>query len=122
MTAPARARKYRTFTLIESEIVAVSVDTILDGIDTSKPHCFVAAQFFGDAEGTTVVTPTAGLLVINIQTVNNTPVFEKIETVTITASSPVTLDWSANTKAVRALVAGIATATHYRLVVTCNET
>ena len=112
----------KTFTLIQSGIVAVASTIDLDGIDASKPHCFAGLQFFADAQGSAPAIPGAGTVSIDILTLNTTPVFEDPPGNIINATALGTISWAANTLNVRATPTGITVATHYRLVVTCNET
>lgn len=118
----ARVIENQTFTLIESEIVPVGDVIDLDKIDAVKAHCFVGAQFFADANGDAPATPGAGTVTIEILSINNDPVFESPPSDVIQAANPTTLDWAANTIRVKATPNGITVATHYRIVVTANET
>ena len=112
-----------TFTLTKSDIVAVSVTIDLDGIDSVKPHCFAGLQFFTGVPGSfTLATPGVGTVTITIQTINSVPVFEAIPSGVIDVTSYATVSWAANTVRVKAVPSGLTVATHYRLVVTCNET
>ncbi len=112
----------KTFTLITSDIVDISTAIDLDNIDASKPHCFVGAQFYSDAQGAAVATPTAGTVSIEVETINTSPVLEPIPDPTIEASAPCTRSWAANTRRVVATPSGIDVATYYSIKVTCNET
>ena len=118
----ARRGTDKTVTYVESAVFAVGSLVTLDGLDSSKAHCFAGVQFFNDAAGLVPATPTAGTLLVEIRTVNTTPIFEAIPANTISANAPTTISWAANTQAVRATPTGIVGATHYKLVVTCNET
>jgi len=122
MAAPANVQDNGTFALIESPIVTVGTTIDLEGIDAVKPHVFAAVQFFADALGATPATPGAGTVTITVETVNNTPILESPPEAVIDATDLTTVDWGANTKRVIATPAGITVATHYRLIVTCNET
>lgn len=118
----ARRGTDKTVVYVESDVFAVGSVITLDGLDTIKAHCFAGIQFFNDAAGTVVATPTAGTILIEIRTVNTTPVFETIPANTVDATAPATISWAANTQAVRATPTGVVGATHYKLIVTCNET
>lgn len=122
MAAPANRVENKTFTLIESEIAAVGDAITLDGIDAVKPHVFAGVQFFADSAGAAAATPGAGTVTLTIETVNTTPVTESPQNSIIDATDIKTCDWAANTQRVIATPAGITVATHYRLIVTCNET
>lgn len=125
MTAPAKKLINEKFTQIESEVVPVGDTITLESIDANRTHCFCGIQFFSDAAGEIPVTPTAGFILIKIQTLNTYPVWEIIPDNVIDADKPVTVGWDANTRTVKATpddVATIVGATHYKLVVTCNGT
>lgn len=112
----------KTFTLIKSEVTPVGDVINLGEIDVTKAHCFAGTQFFADAEGKTEASPSTGSILITIQTLNNAPRFENASSHTINAADPSTVSWSANTRRVKATPTLVDIATHYRLVVTCNET
>lgn len=122
MAAPARIIENKQFTQIVSEIAAVGDVINLESIDAIKPHVFAGVQFFDSADGSNQATPGAGTVVLTIETVNTSPVLESPQNDTIDATAPVTCDWAANTQRVIATPTGITVATHYRLVVSCNET
>lgn len=108
--------------LRESAVTPIGDAVTISDIEVFKPHCFAGVQFFSDAAGTTPAVAGAGTVVIKIQTVNTVPAFESIPDGVITAAAPTTLSWAANTLKVKAIPAGLTVATHYKLVVTCNET
>ncbi|MEE9367032.1 MAG: hypothetical protein V3W44_10120 [Dehalococcoidales bacterium] len=110
------------FTLIKSDIVTVGTTIDLDQIDTTKPHCFAGLQFFADSEGAVEATPGAGTVVITVQLINAVPVFEAITNGIIDVTNYGTVSWAGNTVRVLATPSGLTVATHYRLIVTCNET
>lgn len=112
----------RIMKTIQSDVAAIGETITLDGLDVTLPHCFAGVQFFADANGNSPATPGAGTVTIAVRTVNTNPVFEAPPSPTIDATAPTTISWAGNTQAVRATPSGITTATHYRLVVTCNET
>lgn len=126
MAAPAdietRRAGHSGYVVLTSAIVTVATAITLDEIEPGKPHCFIGAQFFSDSGGAAPATPGAGTVVITIKTVNTDPVFETIPTASIDATTPTSLSWAANTLAVKATPSGITTATHWRIVVTVNET
>ena len=112
----------KTFTLIESDIVTIGSVINLGNIDTSKAHCFVGAKFFANADGDVQAIPDAGTITIEVETLNTSPVLEEIPDAIINAAAPCTRSWAANTRRVVATPDGITVASHYRIVVTCNET
>ena len=118
----ARRGTDKTYSHIVSGISAVGDIINLGNIDVSKPHCFVGAQFFADGEGILQAIPDAGTVTIAVETLNTTPVVEDIPDGIIDATAPCTRSWAANTRRVIATPSGITVATHYRIVVTCNET
>lgn len=111
----------KTFSFIQSDVFPVADTITLDGIDASKPHCFVSPQFFDDAAGTIPATPTSGTIGFAVKTVNSQN-FEAFPGNNWSTFAPATLSWAANTEKVNAVPNAIAGATHYRIVVTCNET
>lgn len=122
MTVPKRVLENVDYTQIESEVVTIGTTILLDSIDAVKPHCFAGVQFFSDSEGLSSATPTAGTVQISINTVNTAPVFELPPVSIIDATSPSTINWSANTQRVAATPSAIVGAAFYRLVVTTNKT
>jgi len=106
----------------QSAVTPVGNEVTINDLDITKPHCFAGVQFFSDADGTTPATPGAGTVALNIQTFNNAPIFESFEGNVIAGNNPLTMSWAANTLKVKATPSGITVATHYKLVVTCNET
>jgi hypothetical protein len=122
MAGGARRGANKTVAFIESAVFAVGSIITLGELDITKPHCFAGVQFFSDAAGTIPVVPSAGTVLIEIQTVNTAPVFEPPLNNLITASAPSTVTWAANTQSVRATPAGVTGTVYYKLVVTCNET
>jgi len=108
--------------VFESDIEVVANTIIITGLDTENAHCFAGVQFFTDSSGSTQAVPGAGTVLITIKTFNTDPVFESISAGTITGATPVTVSWQSNTLEVKATPSGLTTATHYKLVVTCNET
>ncbi len=112
----------KSLAFFESETFAVGDIITLGELDITKPHCFAGVQFFSDAEGTLSVSPSAGTVLIEIQTVNTAPVFEPALNNLITVNAPTTVSWACNTQSVRATPAGITGAAFYKLIVTCNET
>lgn len=115
-------RENGPFTLYESDITVVSGVVVVAGLDVTKSHCFVGVQFFDDLEGTIPSVPTSGSVSFTIKTINSSPIFEPIlggflDLLTGTE----TTTWSANTEAVKATPASIVGSTHYKVVVTCNN-
>ncbi len=121
MADGARRGANKTLAFVESAVFAVGSIITLDELDITKPHCFAGVQFFSDAEGITPAIPSAGTVLIEIQTVNSTPIFENVIDNVITASATTTVNWGANTQSLRATPTGITGATHYKLVLTFNE-
>ncbi len=121
MTGGARRGANEAVKFVESAVVSVGTVINLSGLDITRLHCFAGVQFFSDAEGIIPVIPSAGIVRIEIQTINTAPVFELAADHTIVASLPTTLTWAANTQAIRAIPIGVIGATHYKLVVTLNE-
>lgn len=112
----------KTFTTITSDIVAIGTPITLEGIDASRPHCHAGVQFFADADGVAAAIPTLGSIVIELQTLASKPLFEMATGSPIIVSNQETISWTANTITVRATPSDLDVATHYRLVIVCNET
>ncbi len=122
MPGGARRGTNKIVSFDKSDVVSVGTIITLSELDITKPHCFAGVQFFSDAEGAVSVIPSAGTVLIEIQTINNAPIFESVLDNPITAKAPITITWAANTQSVRATPTGITGATHYKLVTTFNET
>ena len=120
MTAPARIIENKNFTLTESIIDTVTTPIDLEGIDATKPHCSAGIQFFDDAEGLIVATPSAGNIQVRYQTVNTVPVREKPTPIKVPAGAPETLVWTGNTISVRSSPFGVIGANFYRMRIVCN--
>lgn len=122
MTAKALNVENRDLATVFSVIVPVADTIDLADLDASHPHCFAGVEFFADANGDAPATPGAGTVTITVGTVNNGPLFEAALDNVIDATAPTTVTWDGSTKSVRAVPAGITTATHYRLIVTQHKT
>ncbi len=86
-------------------------------------HIFLGVRFFDAADGA-IVTPGAGTMTISVQTINTLAleaVWESPTTNTIAAATPTTIDWAANTHAVKVAQASVTTATHWRVAITANR-
>lgn len=86
-------------------------------------HIFLGVRFYNAADGA-IVTPGAGTMTISIQTINTLAleaVWEAPATATITAATPTTIDWAANTHAVKVAQTSVTTATHWRVAITANR-
>ena len=112
-------RGYRKRT---SNVEVVADTIIIDGISPEVAHCFVGAQFFSDAGGTTPVTPGAGTVTVTVETVNSEGAFETVPDNVLTASATHTATWDANTLRVKLVPLGITVATHWKAVWTGNVT
>ena len=110
----------KTYRRMESDVELVADTIILEGVQADAVHNFIGVLFFSDAAGTTPVVPGAGTVDITVETVNNAGTFEAIPDTPLTAATPETLSWNGNTKSVKAIPAGITTATHYKVVWTGN--
>ena len=104
----------------ESEVTPIGDQLILPDLDMSKVHCFLGVQFFTSIDGDIVATPTTGTITIKIKTYN-TNLFELMPEGSINAASPSTINWAANTIAVLVVPSNIDVATHYKAILTCNE-
>lgn len=108
------------FSHTASPVTAIGDTITLAEIETVKTHCFAGVQFFSDAAGLVPAVPTTGQVAISIKTINSL-IFEPAPGGIIPANLPSTISWAANTMEVRVIPSGIDVATHYKLVVTCNE-
>lgn len=122
---PALKLVNKTFTIHFSDIVSIAVGAIImTDIDSVKPHCFAGIQFFQDGTDQLPTQPTGGLLTVTVQTVNSAPRFEDVPANAVLASKSHTVSWGANTNQVQAAIGTSISGsgvTHYRLVVTSNE-
>lgn len=116
----ARRGTNKLVAIFESEITAIGDPIELDGLDISRPHCFIGVQFFADAGGAVVAVPTTGDVTITVKTLNS-QLWEAIPGAAIDASNPATQSWAANTTNLRAVPADVDVATHYKVVLTQNE-
>lgn len=120
----ARRGRNEGIDIARSEIVPINTQIELTGLSPVRPHCFAGLQFFEDVSGNTpAATLPTGTVEIFVKTVNNEPNYEPTAAGTIDASAPETINWAGNTIAARTNTPALSggTATHYRMVVTCNE-
>lgn len=82
----------------------------------SLPYCFASVRFF-DGAGAAVV-PSAGSLVVLIQTQGQA--FEAPASNTIDATAATTVTWFANTQSVRVTPTALAGITTWQLILTFN--
>lgn len=119
MTARTRSERpgYEKYV---SAIVTVGTTIDFEGLNESKPHCFVGVEFFSDIAGTPA-TASAGTVAVTVATANGGGAsFEAFPDNVIAAPTPTTLGWDGNTQKVKLVPTGIATATHWRATVTQN--
>lgn len=129
MTKPARSITQGRLTVLDSEIVPIATVIDLDDLPVDDTHDFAAAQFFTDATGTVVATPTAGDIDFTIQTYNAEPMYEsppgmRISLAPATPPTPKTVTFGGNILKVRAtpsVTIPIVGAAFWRIRVTCNE-
>jgi len=99
---------------------ALPADTIeISDLFNAFPHCFLSAQFF-DGSGNQLLTGTSGTLAVSVATQNN-GVYESPTVASIDASAAETIDWAANTAAVRVVPTSLAGCATWRIVLTCNR-
>ncbi len=121
MPGGARRGANKTYSVLQSDITPIDDIIDLGDIVVGLPHCFGGVQFFIDDTGTTEALPTTGTVTLTAQTLNTAPRFDEPQANIIIAAEPHTISWEANTIRVKATPLGVDVATHYRLVVTCNE-
>lgn len=107
-----------------SEIRPVASVLEIIGLPPDVNHCFLGIQFFADAAGEHRVIPEAGIGTVTIETVNNEGAHEAIPDNAITASSPTTVSWAANTLSVKVTPTSISGGgvTHWKAIWTGNRT
>lgn len=108
-------------TVFESDVVPVS-DAVVLTLREDFPHVFLGVQFFSDASGNNRAAATAGTLAVGVETVKNAGAFEDPFEPTITAATPETVSWDANTKSARVVPTGVTGAGFYKVVATTNKT
>ena len=87
-------------------------------------HCFLGVSFF-KADGTTVSDPTSGTFAVKVRTKQNPGVWEDPATATITAATPVTIDFAGNIVGIQLIPSGpIAgdSVNNYTVIMTRNAT
>lgn len=109
---------------IVSDLTAVADSVVLtDQVPEHLTHCFVGVHQF-DTNGDPAVAG-AGSYAIQVQTQPNgqglDDQWEDVSGTPIDATAPVTLNFAAAVKAIRAVPTGITTVTHYQLVLTMHE-
>ena len=108
----------RTF---ETNVELIS-STLSLTLDPSYRHNFAALEFYSDANGETVVTPTAGSITYEVVTPVTPNTFEPFTDNVKDATSSTLVSWAVNTTSIRATITGITGATHARLRASCNIT
>lgn len=103
---------------VVTPIATTTVDVV---VDPSYPHCFAGVVFYSDAEGATQVTPSGGTVTITVETYVQPGFFQTVTNGTYAVTAAGQVDWAANTTRVRATIASITGATHYRLITACNS-
>lgn len=119
-TGKVLSKSRQRFMTVTSDIVGLNDIIQISGLPSDFPHCYLSAQFY-DSSGDRVV-PSAGTLVMTIETRSGEPFFESTPNNIITASAPTTLNWAANTQSLRIVPDSLAGATSYRIVATFNRT
>lgn len=109
------------FTRMRSAIVSVTKAAVITELPFEIAHHFIGVQFFNDAEGDVRTDPTSGAIVVTIETVNNEGRYESPPDNIITANTPSTIGWGANTLSVKLDPDGITGATHWRAIYTGNR-
>ncbi len=112
----------RRMMTMQSEEVGPADLIEVTGLPSDFPHNFLSAQFF-DAAGDQIV-PTAGTILLEIETVSGSPNFELMVDGVVDATNPATLTWAANTHSLRATPTGLVAGgvTSWRIVATFNRT
>jgi len=107
---------------VQSAILDVTAGPFELTIDPSYVHNFVGVVFYSDADGETVVQPTAGTVNFKVKLVVQPHLWQDLPDNAIDASIADQTDWSGNTEVVQWSIAGLAgAATHCRLIVAGNS-
>ena len=111
-------------TILSGDAQSADIVEITSPVDVPWPtflaHCFLSVRFF-DAGGLPV-TPSAGTMTIEIQTLGNQPNWEDPPApTTIDATAPTTLDWAANTYGIRVTPAGLTGVDHWAVFAVFNQ-
>jgi len=95
--------------------LAAGAATMTLDVDPSYRHSFAAVEYYSDAEGTTVVSPTAGTETYTLIT----PLLPSAELTftdnVVNSADDCLVDWSANINTVKVVLASVDVATHVRL-------
>ena len=104
---------------ISADAAAADIVELTD-LPVYLTHVFVSVRFFDGADA--AVTPSGGTLDVEIQTLGNTPNWEDPPAPTITAATPTTVDFAANTYGVRVTPTSLTGVDHYVVYVSLNKT
>ncbi len=109
-------------TVSSGDDVILTEGTTAGFVISGYTHIFLGVEFLDASDA--VVTPGAGTMTISVQTINTLAleaVWESPTTATITAATPTTIDWAANTHAIKVAQASVTTATQWRVRITANR-
>lgn len=111
----------RDIRILNSDVEAVADTIELEGVAPSIPHTFIGVKFWTSAAGTTLATPGAGTVTVQVRTINS-QIFEDIPDNVIDATGATTISVNGNVEEIRLVPAGITTATHWSAHVSQNRT
>jgi len=83
-------------------------------------HVFLSVRFYDGADA--AVTPSAGTLAVEVQTLGNQPNWEDPGSAVIDATAPTTVDWAANTYGIRVTPTGLTGVDHFVVYISLNKT
>jgi hypothetical protein len=107
----------------ESTVVALSGGALELPLllDDRLPHCFVAVEFYSDANGATPVTASAGTITFTLTLPVQPNAQQPFTGNVVNAADNDVTSWAANASAVNASITGITgSPTHARVRVHCN--
>ena len=105
-----------------SDVNLVASDITLP-VNPDNAHSFAGVEFYNDANGDTPLDPSTltGTATITVKTVNQPIAFQEVSNGTLDISTAIIASWDANATAVKATLAAVTGATHYRLIVSTNR-
>lgn len=124
LTSTSRTLSASRRRMMTMQAAAVGATDIIEvtGLPADFPHNFLSAQFY-NSDGDQIV-PTAGTILLEIETVSGSPNFEAMIDGVVDARDPATLTWAANTHSLRATPTGLEDGgvNSWRIVATFNRT
>lgn len=110
---------YKLYRSVPVALAAGAANIEID-VDPATRHWFAGVLYYSDADGTALVTPTTGTVVIKAKSVVQPQGFQVLTNGNLNAALVNQADWSDNTIQARAEIAGVDVATHVRFIVSGN--